>query len=396
MTKLASLFTTGLLAIALAMTTACVGSPPDGSIGDDPNDPNNPNVVDGFKVSGTVVDYNDPAGKLSGFQVSGEGLAAPITALSADDGLFELGGIVEGTSVIPTVSPAPDLQYRPTINPSVLVGNTDLTANVYAISEIFLTQQLTNVGLLQLATDTTVVYAELVDDLGDPLVGVPAADIQLLDALGAPVVGLSGPYFIGANNQIHPTEAGGALAPILASEEHDGKVRVVFLNVLPGNHTLSLPNPADALTPYTASVNAVANGATIVRNREIAGGAADLLKPPPAGTLFFTTDIHPMLQSIADKGYGCTTSGCHNNLNAAELPILRFDKDATLVYTDMANLLGTIDIATPEESMIYSKPMRELVGLQNHPNFTCATAESPLCDGIMKWLLEGAPLAPPL
>ena len=106
---------------------------------------------------------------------------------------------------------------------------------------------------------------------------------------------------------------------------------------------------------------------------------------------------------MAKRGYGCAVAGCHDSLNPAALPILRFDKEANLVYQDMIdpNLfdpnLGPvpIDIANPIESMLYTKPLREIVGLQNHPNFTCLSPESMPCSAILAWIGEGAPLAPP-
>ena len=389
MKKLSFVMTAGLIALAIG---ACVGDAPEIETPEGP-DIVEPPVITGPSIAGIVMDYVDANGILADFQVSTDGLQVPVTATSATDGAFTLANIVEGSTIIPAVIPAADALYRPTANPPVLVGNTDITSNVYAISEPYLTQQLAGLGLDVFVPETSVVYIELLDDLGIPMEGVAAVDVQLLDAQGLPVG--KGPFFVGANSVLHPTEVvGDIVLPILTSELHDGKARVAFVDVPVGAHTLTVPNPANLELPYTLPVVSVSNAASILRTGRLPGGIADL-PLPPAGTLSFTADIYPRLQTVAQRGFGCTTAGCHNQLNPAASPILRFDKEANVVYTDMTGLLGAIDILNPAESMLYTKPMREVVGLQNHPNFTCPGPGHPLCDGILLWISEGAVLTRP-
>ena len=272
MTKLASILKTGLSALAICSLASCVGAPPDNSDPVDPVDPVDPPVVTGQSVTGKVMDYTDPAGALSNFQVTADGLQVAVTATSSLEGDFELANIVEGSSIIPQVAPeAGNDLYRPTTNPPVLVGNADLTANVYAISNPYLTQQLANVGRTVLAPQTSVAFIELFDDLGQPLVGIPAADVVLADLQGNPV-GL-GPFFIGANNLIAPTvDLGNGVLPILESELHDGKARVVFLDVPAGNLKLTVANRSISICPTRSTSS---RSPTPLRSTRLARFAAE-------------------------------------------------------------------------------------------------------------------------
>ncbi|MCG8425026.1 MAG: hypothetical protein MJE77_44660 [Proteobacteria bacterium] len=382
-TRLIDLLRTGLVALSVGSLVACVGDPPEALQNPDNPDPTDPGNTDptGFKLSGTVMDYTDLAGALQGFSVATNGLTPPVTATSATDGAYLLANIAEGSTIQPAVTPAANALYRPTTNTAVLV-NADVTQNVYAVAEPWLTQQL--LGLqVEAVKDTAVLAVELVDPQGQPLVDIPAADIQLLDdqqQVGA------GPYFFGTATSLS------TVADVPNSVAIDGRARAMFLNVPPGSYKLNVPNPDNVDQPYVVDVTFVANSAVI----------AATAMPTPAGVglpsgqdaLYFTGDIYPLLQRVALTGFGCAAANCHSTQNPALTPQLRFDKEAALLHADMVALTGTID--NGELSTLYKKPLRELPPeLPDHPNYTCVTGTNAPCAQILLWITQGAPLAPP-
>jgi hypothetical protein len=99
------------------------------------------------------------------------------------------------------------------------------------------------------------VIAELSDDAGQPRVGLPLADITLVDTAAVPVG--TGPFVFGT---------GGDLDPALTSTAAFGnRSRVAFLNVPAGINTLrvNVSNPS----PATLSVQVVTSLGSVTLSR---------------------------------------------------------------------------------------------------------------------------------
>lgn len=145
--------------------------------------------------------------------------------------------------------------YRSTRNETLTVGPSGSTADLFAASLSDIMRQYTAVGLVQ-NTNTGVVIVNLRDNAGQPRVGIPLADIVLLNGAQA-AVGL-GPYVFGAAGDIVPQ----ASQPTTAAAP-DGRSRVAFLDVPPGMLTLQVTLAGPVVV--TASVAVTANGATLVQ-----------------------------------------------------------------------------------------------------------------------------------
>ena len=143
--------------------------------------------------------------------------------------------------------------YRPTRNETLTVGPSGSTADLFATSLADITRQYTAVGLIP-NTNTGVVIVNLRDNAGQPRVGIPVADIVLLNAAQAPV-GL-GPYVFDATGDIVPNTT------LNSTAAFGGRSRVAFLDVPPGFLTLRVTL---APAPVTATVSVTANGATLVQ-----------------------------------------------------------------------------------------------------------------------------------
>jgi hypothetical protein len=218
------------------------------------------------------------------------------------------------------------------------------------------------------------VVIDIRDMLGLPLEGIPLADITLTDALGAPMG--AGPYFF---NSVGILDDG-----ILVSTAYNGRARAAFLNVPAGVYTVTVqyPDPLDPeiLIPMTISISTEAGGANLARIGGM-GGAP----PPPVGNVTFTDDVYPILQKASLGGDGC--ANCHTLGGVANF--LRYDDDAAIVYQALLARPGVVNVLTPDQSMVLTKPMYE--DPPNHPNATWLDALDPSYAIVMQWISLGAP-----
>ena len=122
--------------------------------------------------------------------------------------------------------------YRPTRNETLTVGPSGSTADLFATSLADITRQYTAVGLIP-NINTGVVIVNLRDNAGQPRVGIPVADIVLLNAAQAPV-GL-GPYVFDGDGRHRAADVA-----VDHRVRAGGRSRVAFLDVPPGILTLSV------------------------------------------------------------------------------------------------------------------------------------------------------------
>lgn len=171
---------------------------------------------------GVAKDY-DLGGLLKGVPVAILELPTK-TATTDSSAKFKFDQLTPNTSVRVVVT---GTNYRETINPITLLGARTVNVSVFGASVAFVGIQYAAVGLTQTA-GAGMVVARLEDDLGDPRVGIPLADITLLDQNQAPAG--TGPYIFGAADQLDNT--------LFLTAEFGGRSRIAFLNVPPGNYTL--------------------------------------------------------------------------------------------------------------------------------------------------------------
>ena len=227
---------------------------------------------------------------------------------------------------------------------------------------------------------TAVVYVNLVDNLGAPLVGVPTGDITLVDLAGAPVPGVQGPFFFSAiGNLTRNLEQSTAFA---------GKARVGFLDCPVGSYEIKVnyQNAQNQPQTFTVPVTCAADGLTLAATGDMGGGGGGLMN------LTFTADIYPILQrpAINPAGRACAAVGCHNQGGLAPI---RFDDLAANVHAAIIARPGVVSLLTPADSLILTKPLYELPpALQNHPNATFLTVEDNDYKKILAWIEQGAPI----
>ena len=221
-----------------------------------------------------------------------------------------------------------------------------------------------------------VLFDEMRNDAGAPVVGIPLANVKLLDAAMQPVTGALGPFFIGVNGDVDPA------ATTSAAFGTPPRSRVLFLDVPPGSFTLSVTYPPAAggadLTS-TAAITAIADGGVLA----ITGGTPTGMNPTNPR---FTTDVYPILQRAAQGGAGC--ANCHTAGGPGA--VLQYDLPADQLLANAKAITGIIDTATPANSLLLSKPLYEQPPApQNHPNATWLGTE-PAYSTILLWITQGA------
>ena len=197
-------------------------------------------------VAGLVLDAWT-ASTVEAAQVSAEHNDPAVDATSNASGeyAFELP---EGSLLVPLVT---HTSYRATRNPAVSI-TAALDLDVHGVSTADASRQYTNLGMVP-SSGTALVIAEICDGSGDPITGIPLADITLVDG-GSQPVGL-GPYYFGAAGDLEPA------ASLSTSSAFDGRARVGFLDCPPGEHELRVSLTSGTL--HTA-VTCSADGATLV------------------------------------------------------------------------------------------------------------------------------------
>jgi hypothetical protein len=377
--------------IPFVFLAACIGEAPT-TPGNDPDAADTtdaPPVEDGVMVTGRTLDYFStliPQGTINGVTVATSDVL-PAVMTTSDMTATYMMMIPPGSTIQQVTSLT---AFRPTRNVAVTTVDVAVTADVEIASQIQVEQNMYNpVSLTPPVLDTAAVITDMRDDLGNPLVDVPLADVTLVDLLDQPVPGVQGPFFFGELQ----LDAG-----ILVSVAHPGpnglRARVGFLDCPVGNYNVKI---VVGLTTYTVPIACDANGLTLSRSGVLVPG------PAPAQNPTFLDDIYPMLQSPSTDPRGLACVGCHNDqrLAAGTVP-WSAQVPAPDLYNILVARLGVIipdpDPAVAMTSLILTKPLRELPPeLQNHPNVTFLSVDDPRYKRWLCWLtlVPGAALDVP-
>ena len=204
-------------------------------------------------LSGTVLD-DFAVTAVAGAGVASEHTTPQITTTTSAAGGYSFS-VAHNSALQFIVTSLPD--YRATRNPKVSVGPAATTANLRIVAAADALRQYTTLSLTP-GAGLAVVFATMIDANGQPLEGIPLADVQLVDGGGNPV-GL-GPFFFGAAGDVVAT------ATLNVSTAFGGRARVAFLDVPVGTQTLKITFPgAGGPQTKTVKVETSADGVTLAR-----------------------------------------------------------------------------------------------------------------------------------
>ncbi len=302
-----------------------------------------------------------------------DGLVPPVTTTSGGDGSYELQ-IADGSKlfVVATVT-----GYRPTRSAAISVADMPVMQDVYAMSTQDVQNQYTGLGKTPTA-GTAFVVAEMRMNNGMPVVGIPLANVQLLDANNQPVPNIT-PYFFNAAGALDLAQT-----TSVVSTTQPPRARVGLIDVPPGTYTLAVTyvggqGNVQTNTPITTA----ADGATLAVTGGGGGGnGGGMANPNPT----FALDIYPRLQRAAQGGLGC--ANCHTALGPAA--VLPYDDPAGTVLAHMTTL-QVINAATPAASLFLVRPLYELPPTpQDHANATFIDINDPDYKEFLLWITQGA------
>lgn len=319
-------------------------------------------------LSGKVMDYfaNTPT-PVATASVSTDGITPPVMATSNALGEYAL--------MVPTGSKlyltAGATLYRPTRNMPTTVEGMPVMTDLYAMTIQDVRNKYTALGKMPVA-GTAFLTVELRRNNGDPLVGIPLANVTLLDTADPPQpVPNQLPYFYNAT--------GNPDTLVLTSEAHGtpAMARAAFIDIPPGNYQLSVTYPSGGGdVTETVAITTSADGAVLARtgNLGMGGGTTD-----PT----FAIDIYPRLQTAAKGGLGC--ANCHTT--GGPLP---YDGPAADVLAAILAAPGVVNLLAPAESLLLVKPLYEPVPPQNHPNATFLDINDLDYKLFLLWITNGA------
>ena len=256
------------LLFSLTVLAACAGKAPGDQNPPDEADAgiDTPPAAVGVRVSGKTMDYFT-AVVLENAAVSTDGIDPPKTATSVTDGTYALDDIPLASSLFLS---ATHLNYRLTRNTPTSVADQPVLQDVYVLSIPDVRRQYITGGFGEPTAGQAFLAAEMKNDLGAPLEGIPLANITLVDGAGVPVPGIKGPLFFGANGDVDPA--------LLTSTAFQGRSRVAVFDVPPGTYSLKVTYldgagaPKDAL----ASVTGTADGAVLATTGGMLAGGGNL------------------------------------------------------------------------------------------------------------------------
>lgn len=360
--------------VGLALS-ACVGTvggtqqqgQPDARPGGTPDAPG----AAAINVTGMTMDYFG-AVALPSSSYTTDGMTPALSGQSGPDGSFTLANIPPASSFY--VSVTGGTNYLATRNDAIRVTDTSVQQNLYAVSKIDCQRQYVSLGITP-PTGQALLIGDLRKNNGTPYEGIKATDITLVDANGAPVPGVQGPYFFGPNGDVV------SLATIAVSTTYNGSARVAYLSVPPGNWMLKVAYTDGQGNPQTFIVPSMttADGVTLVSTGHDGGTGQT------AGNLTFTKDVYPLLQRAALGGQGC--ANCHNGTELAGG--LAYDGPAGDVYAKIMGTAGVVDKLAPAKSMLLTMPLYENPP-DLHPNATWLTMQDPAYMTVMQWISQGA------
>jgi len=202
-------------------------------------------------LSGQVRDYFSNA-SLTGVTLAFDQPPA-ISVMSAAGGAYEFTGLLPNGDVTVLATLA---NYRATRNERITWTTTSVTADQAVVAAADANRQYTALGRTAVA-GTAVVFITLVDAAGQPHTGIPITDITL-NAVGGGAVGI-GPFIFGSGGDVVSN------ATLSVTTAFGGRSRVAFLDVPPGNATLSVTFTSGTVQTKTIAVATSAGGATLVR-----------------------------------------------------------------------------------------------------------------------------------
>jgi hypothetical protein len=352
---------------------------PTADAGTNPGDPDaGPPPVQALNVNGAVSDYwNGVLGTVipvEGASVSTEGIDPQITTTTGTAGAYVLDNVPVG-SVFYTSLTAP-ANFRATRTEPITVVDQSLTQDLYMVSDADADRQFVSAGNIIPDPLTGAFIVDMYRNNGDPFVGLNPADLELLDALGQPVIAM-GPYFFGLGGDMLTN------ADVPQSLLALGKARVGYLNVPPGTYTFRINYLDGQGLPALIDTMVTVSGPesfTLARTMNGGGGGGGANN----GAYDFMSDVYPILMTGAEGGVGC--KNCHRAGGLAAL--LPFDGTPANTHALVIADPTIVDLINPIDSLLLTKPLYE--DPPNHPNATFASIDDPNYVIIMTWITQGA------
>lgn len=339
-----------------ALLLACGGDDASGD-GDGDGD------IGSYSVSGTVVDFETGDAIDGSATISTNGLSpAPTVSVTGAD--FRIDG-VPPHSVFNILAGAPPT-YRSSYSVAAEVEEADIDGvEAQVVSESYLSDLADAFGVTP-GAGTGVLIAQVRDDQGAPVAGIPAAAFEVNNA--APK---DGPYFL--DEALAP-------APQLTSTSASGYV--VFYDVEEGlvavtasegsGYTLVMSSTPVASTAVSLSIIQATEGETTI----------------PTG-VSFANDVVPIFDAR-----GCSI--CHSgNGIGRDLGNLTLDGSSNLIYKELTEEISPnfqttrVDTENPAMSLLLTMPSAEDPP-DEHPNITFTSAQDPDYLTILGWITDGA------
>ena len=327
--------------------------------GDDPADPGE---IATYVVTGTVVDFEtgDPiAGSAS---VTTDGIDPPPT-ISVTGPEFTLQDVPPG-SLFHILAGSPP-GYRSTYGAPIEVVDADVDGVISEIvSEEYLAGLATAFGV-EASAGTGVLLAQVVDDAGAPIAGIPAGAFDVgVDAVG--------PFFLDADRVADP-----------GATETSASGYVVVFDVPPGLYAVSAVS-GSGFTMVMPDSPAASTTATVARVVVNEGEAPEL----PTG-VSFSADVAPIFENR-----NCVA--CHDGSGIGkDLGGLHLNGSPEKMHNELAEEISPkhgvprVDLENPENSLMLTMPSREDPP-DAHPNITFASSADPDYLIILGWITEGA------
>jgi hypothetical protein len=344
--------------LALALVAACSGDSPNTTAGGGSGD----GEVVPLELSGQVLDFVSGEPVAGTATVSTDGLS-PAPTISVTGSSFTIEGVPPFSTFHLLVGSPPD--FRSTYNVVVESADQDIdNLDLFALSEDYIDGLYESFGVTK--TDgTSLIVAELIDDLGAPVPGIQGTDIQLAD-------GMAGPFFLDADRLPDPN---------LSASSESGIV-VVF-NVPPGLVHLSAVDNSE-LTMNMADSPVAARSATLA---EIVVSDGEVVIPQ---NVSFANDVTPIFENR-----GCVL--CHTGSGIGkDLGGLHLNGEPNKMYKELTEEIspnhGTtrVDLVNPENSLLLTMPSREDPP-DVHPNATFTSDQDPDYLTLLGWIQQGAP-----
>ena len=357
----------------LLVVAACAGkAPPNKNQPDAGGDASvDAPLVTGQAISGKTIDYFGNV-NLQGTDIASDGLMPQVTTTSSTTDATYTLQVPVGSKLYLIASRA---MYRPTRNVPVSIADMPVSDDIYAMSGVDVKRQYTTLGKpVTAGTAFLAAVMEMTD--GTPVVGIPLANVTLLDAQNQPVPGALGPYFFGAAGDIDPA------ATTSAAFGTPPRSRVAFLDIPVGTYTLSVTYAGAAgNVQNNTTITTAADGAVIAQS-----GGMMMTGGTGATDPHFAQDIYPRLQRAALGGLGC--ANCHTAGGPAA--ILPYDDPADTVLANMRAATGVINPTTPALSFFVEHPLYKAPpATQDHPNATFLDTNDPDYKLFLLWITNG-------